>query len=98
MKIIKNETGLRVSPKFVWGKVIKIHEITPDIHVVEHVHKNVEGKERGIMFHPFVGMKDISRDCHSLEEAIITAIAITYEGHNTQADYYFCRMIGIHKE
>ena len=105
MKISKGRNGeLVVVPKFVWGTVVEIHEITPDIHVVEYwepkgkYERTKDSLEDVIMFHPFVATKDINRSCYSMEEAVITAIAIKYDGQNTQADYFFTRMVGMNKE
>ena len=73
---------------FPWGQVVKVHEIS-DIQVVEFIEKD----ENKIKFYPFVNFKRLYFSCDSLDYAIIEAMARKYNGSNTQAGFYFWKMI-----
>ena len=84
---------------FTWGKLVKIHHIG-DYDIVEY-YPRVNGRtntyEDDVMFHPFVNGRDTCHTMPTLDAAIVEAIAYKAEGPNSQATFYFCRMVGINK-
>lgn len=91
---------------FPWGPIQRTHHIGR-YDIVEYIRDNSKlhflpeeeervRKEHGATFyHAYVDGQDTSRSFHSLEAAIVDAIAHAHDGINTKAGTYFCRMIGL---
>lgn len=86
--------------KFPWGPVVAVHEIG-EYSVVEY-HPEVFEKSTGTgrhheytNFHPYLNGKDTSQSFDTLDGALIGVIALKYDGLNSQAAYYFSKMIGL---
>lgn len=79
---------------FNWGEIVKIHSIN-DIDVIEYL-PDPENRHRK-QFHVFVDGEDTSSSYDTLDEAVIAAIAWKYDGLNSQAAFYFCRMINLNQ-
>lgn len=87
--------------KYVWGPVITVHTIGI-YDIVEH-HPSIIEDGRGTgkydhkksQFHPYIDGNDTCHGYDTLEEAIVGAIAQKFDGLNSQAAYYFSKMIGI---
>ena len=82
---------------FPWGRVVNVHQIN-DYEIIEYLDRIVTASgtiTRTIgdvhMYH----VNGENRSCHSLDEALVTAVALRYDGSNTQADKFFFRMIGL---
>jgi len=84
---------------FVWGEVIKIHEIG-DYAIVEAY--GDEFKNYSSMgkidythkdYHSYVGGEDCGHIFRDLDSALAFCIAYKYEGINTRAAGYFIKMI-----
>lgn len=87
----------KIHSDFVWGEIITIHSIY-EYTIVEYYDRVRDGstitKEIDydtIRFHDPVN----SCSYNSFDEALINIIAIKYDGNNSQAGYYFCKMIGM---
>ncbi len=94
---------------YVWGEVQKVH-IIGDYGVIEYI--SDYGQATGMtFFHPVLWTdkfkehhnnefywEDLNTSYHTLEEAIVGAIAYKHDGLNSHAGYYFSRMIGLNKE
>jgi len=83
-----NLAAIKNGEEFTWGEVVKIHEI--GIYSVVEYKSQFHKKN---IFHPYAGERDLHHGCYSLEEAIVTAIAINKDGANSQAAYFFMKMI-----
>lgn len=82
---------------FCWGPVIRVHEIA-DFAIIEYLDKHHDAKNT---FHPVQilddgSVRDFSRSYGGLEEAIVCALALKYDGLNSQAGGFFCKMIGLY--
>lgn len=80
--------------KFTWGKVLRVHEIG-EYKIVEYdEYENTVTKELtgDIRFHAFLGERDLSRCSHTLDEALIQAIASKYD--EDRAVPYIMKMLG----
>ena len=85
---------LRDHPEqFTWGRIIKIMEIG-DYTIAEFHHRHHESM---VEYHLWINGKDTRTSYDSLDSALAGAIARKYEGCNTQAGYYFMKMIGATK-
>lgn len=73
---------------FSWGHVHAVHRIG-EYTIVEYKHRH-SGE---IAFHVYVGNKDTSTSFESLDAALVGAIAYKAEGPNSQAAWYFMKMI-----
>lgn len=85
--------------KFVWGDVVKIHQIG-DFDIVEYIRDttrafNADPTDHGKTFyHAYIHQKDMSHSAYTLEEMLVTAIALKFDGANTHAADYFFRIVG----
>jgi len=91
---------------YFWGKVEEVHRIG-DYGVIQYVCNH--GKEDGnVYFHPVLWTgqykehhgnqwywEDTNMSYPSLESALVGVIAYKYDGLNSQAASYFCKMIGL---
>ena len=50
------------------------------------------------IFHPYIDFKDTNTSFGSIEEALCHSIAILFDGVNSYAGHYFCKMIGMYDE
>jgi hypothetical protein len=57
-----------------------------------------QGKDFDQRYHIYVDGVRVGYSADTLDGAIITAIAYKHDGRNSQAAYYFARMIGMDKE
>ena len=91
---------------YVWGNVTIVHRIG-DYAVIEYI-SNRGNDEGQTFFHPALWTdefkqhhnnafywQDTNHSYHSLEAAIIGVIAYKFDGLNSQAAGYFCKMIGL---
>lgn len=79
---------------FVWGTVIKVHEIG-DMSVVEYREAEYRKHETGkLQFQGCLNDADTGHSYDTLDQAIVGTLAIKYEGFNSQAAIYFWRMVG----
>lgn len=79
-----------IKKEFVWGVVIGIHCIG-DFQIIE----SREKETTDVTFHPYIDFKSISVGYNNLDTALIGVIAHKYEGSNSQAGNYFCKMLGL---
>ncbi len=84
---------------YTWGKFKAIHEIGLYL-IVEYYPTKYDGcaaingtYEDFTSFHPFINERDTNTSYNSLEAAIVGAIAYKYDGGNSQAGYFFMKMI-----
>lgn len=79
---------------FTWGKVLKVHEIGEYkiVEYDEYEHTHTKVLTGCIRFHAFLGERDLRRCSHTLDEAIILAIASKYE--EDRAVPYIMKMLG----
>ena len=95
---------VRAGAQFTWGNVVKLHElggyVIAEFHPweCEGVQVFVGRESKETSFHAWVDGKDISRSWCTLEGAIAGAIAWKYDGTNSQAGEFFCRMIQLPQE
>ncbi len=93
-----------IKKKFVWGPIVDIHEIG-DYQIIEY-NPQIFNKCTGTgkydynrtQFHPYINYNDTSHSYKTLDEALIGTIALKHDGLNSQAAYYFYKMIGIGDE
>jgi hypothetical protein len=86
---------------FTWGEIEKIYKIG-EYTIAEYRSWKRNGCQiltgepgNEIQYHAWIGNKDTSCGYNSLESAIVGTIAYKFDGCNTRAGLYFCRMIGI---
>ena len=77
---------------FNWGKIIKIQAIG-DYQIIEYISCSSGKGEPS--FHSYVDFKDTNHSYNTLEQALIGVIAHRFDGVNSRAAGYFCKMIGI---
>jgi len=84
---------------FVWGEVIKIHEIG-EYAIVEaygNEYKNYPSMGKTDYtrkdYHSYVGGEDCRRIFHDMDSALAFCIAYKYDGTNTRAAEYFIKMV-----
>jgi hypothetical protein len=81
---------------FTWGRVIAIHNIG-EYRIIEHLERAHEGSSLTTevsdvhCFH----VDGINISSYSLDEALVSAISYKYTGPNSQAGYFFLKMLGI---
>ena len=80
--------------EFVWGPVVKVHEIG-EYSIVEYrpqIFKDSCGtgkyEEEKTNFHPYINGKDTNRSFESLDDAIIGTICYKVDSNNTRLDVY----------
>lgn len=84
---------------FWLGQVVKVHTVGP-YAAVEYLERVAQGgtltKEIGTThaFLSYVDNESTNHIYHSLEAAIVGAIAYKFDGPNSQATTYFCKMVG----
>lgn len=97
---IKQETV----EKYHWGEVIEVHSIG-EYDIIEYYPKeyknscstgNIDYSHK--QYHSYINGKDTCHSYYTLEGAIIGVIAYKFDGLNSQAAGYFCKMIGIKQE
>jgi len=81
---------------FVWGTVNYIHVIGK-YSIVEYL-SNTRGMENKTYFHSYIKNRDTNHSYLTLEEAIIGVIAYEYDGPNSQAAYFFGKMLGFKED
>ena len=86
----------RTPSKFVWGKIIKHHEIG-NFAITEYEEILNNKKTDKIGFHIWINEKDMSISCNTLDEALIVALARKYDGTNSQAGHFICKILGLYK-
>lgn len=96
MKATTDLEAVKAGAKFTWGYVHKFH--TFGCYTILEYMSVINGIQEGIRFHIYIDGKSKSIGCMSLEEAIITAICVKYDGPNTQAPRYIAAMLGDFKE
>lgn len=85
---------------FIWGRVVKIHEISR-YTILEYEERVLNGKESTgrVLFHPYVNDEDLHTSCTSLESAIVHAIAIAVLGpyRGTWMAMAACKLLGLNE-
>ena len=102
---MKNETTnlkeLKNGASFVWGKLVKIHEIfeyaivechplaksNPNSCTLDTIDMNA------LEYHPYINGEEISCAYNSYDEALAGCIAYKHEGINHNAENYFMKML-----
>jgi len=87
---------------FVWGKVLDIVEFGEYAVVKYHPWKtkgmNVLTGDINYdsdLYHSWLNGKDTCHSSHTFEGAVVDLFALKYDGLNSQAGGYFCKMIGL---
>lgn len=87
--------------QFTWGEDQQIYKIGPYTIIEYHPWKRQqrevlvgEPDHSVLLFHCYVDGKDTSRGAPNLSAALAECIALKHDGPNTQAAYYFLKMIG----
>lgn len=82
--------------EFPWGAVTWDHVFGPYV-IREYVQKEIHNSSNNgrTLFYAYHDGKSMHESWHSLEQAIIGAIAKVHDGLNSQAAHYFFRMIDI---
>lgn len=75
-------------------RIINIININDEYQIVEYETK-LNNKKKEIYFEVFINFKRTCHSAYTLDEAIILALCIKYEGNNTQAPNYIAKMLGI---
>ena len=81
---------------FPWGRIVAVHTIG-DYEIIEYLARKSDGCTLTTeltdthMFH----VNGQSCDFPSLDYALIGAIAMKYNGNDTHATYYACKMLGL---
>lgn len=94
---------LKRGAQFTWGHVVAIHEIGPYaiVEYIEYIkkdgqsirpHFNPSGPH---LFHVYADGDDKSVSMRTLEGALAQAMAAKWDGENSQAGYFFEKMIGV---
>jgi len=92
---------LKAGMGFTWGELIQLHEIGKYTFGEYHPWKRdgitvLTGEADTITnFHVWINGWDSARSYSSLEAAMAGAIAYAFDGANSQAGVFFCRMVGI---
>ena len=101
MERTTNLAKLKNGATFTWGKVVQFFNIGP-YTILQYNPWKAEGCEIFVdepsdefEYHVWIDEKDTSRGYHSLESAIVGAIAYKYDGTNSQAGEFFERMVGL---
>lgn len=74
-----------IETEYHWGKVIKTHCIG-DYQIIEDDNKE---------FHLYIGFRDTSISCPSIDTALIGGVCRKYDGSNERLSSYICRALGI---
>jgi hypothetical protein len=99
-KIITDIEALRKGEEFIWGELIKIHEIGEYAIVESYGHEFINCCSTGKIdyshkdYHCYIGGKAIGLFSHSMDAALAQCITYKYDGCNSQAAQFFMRMIG----
>jgi hypothetical protein len=90
--------------KYPWGLVITVHSIGEYDIIESYPNEYKNGRGTGEIdynhkqYHPYINGKDTNHSYYTLEGALIGAIAQKFDGLNSQAAMYFCKMVGIKQE
>ena len=93
---------------YVWGQVVNVHRVG-EYAIIEYVITSETHPDYGKhFFHPAIWSDKFAKyndgnfswvDMHtsysSLDEALLGAIAYKHDGENSQAGFFFAKMIGI---
>jgi hypothetical protein len=87
---------IRKRPKlFTWGKILGFYDI--EEYTIAKYQEIYNGEKRDILYHIWICGKDTSQSSQTLEGALIYAFSRKFDGLNSQAGYYFQKMIGLIK-
>ncbi len=96
-----NDKLKELKEDFVWGPIVEVHEVG-DYQIVEYnpqIFYRCSGTGKydfdRTLFHPYINYNDTGHSYKSLDQALIGTIALKHDGLNSQAAYYFYKMIGI---
>jgi hypothetical protein len=85
---------------YVWGIVIAVYMIG-DYAIIKYI-SNYGETNNEILFHPLYlddnypdKWRDPSTSYSTLERSLVGVIAHRYDGLNSQAYHFFCKMIGL---
>ena len=79
--------------RFSWGRIIEWYDI--DIYTIVKYEADFGNDKGEIKFHYWVAERDTCHSTNTLEGALAGAMAYNFDGINSQAGYFFCRMIGV---
>lgn len=75
------------------NRIINIININNEYQFVEYETK-VDGKLK-IYFAIYINFKRTNNSTYTLDQALITALSIKYDGYNTHAPIYITKMLGM---
>jgi len=90
---------LKSGTPFSWGEFSKIHTIGEYDIVEFHPFKRNGARITSqpdfgtVNFHGYLNGKDVSQSWRSIDAALVGLIAYNHDGANSQAGYYFMKMI-----
>jgi hypothetical protein len=87
------EKILFLKQRFPWGNIIETYDF--EEYVIFKYVSIFNGKEQGIQYHGYINYKDTNHSEITFDKMLITILSIKYEGLNSQAGLYFCKMLGI---
>ena len=92
---------------YTWGQVIEVFKIG-NYGIVKYISSSEKEDVNKVRFHPFIWTNeypeyhdnqyywsDTNTSYYSLDSALVGVIARKYDGLNSQAGAYFCKMIGL---
>lgn len=79
---------LRKGCQYTFGRLIKIHSCG-EYAIVEYVDMGLA------KYAPYYKNVNYSRIYNSLDSALVGVLSLKYDGINTQADGFICKMLGI---
>jgi len=75
------------------NRILNIININDEYQIIEYETK-VDGKKQ-IYFSIYINFKNANNSTYTLDEAIIAALSIKYDGYNTSAPVYIAKMLGV---
>jgi len=93
----QNKRLSAIRDSFNWGIISEIICIGEEYQIVEY-ESNIKSENKKIIYHIYINYKDIGITEETLDKAIITALCYKYEGANSDASYYICKMLSMDKE
>jgi phosphoglycerate-specific signal transduction histidine kinase len=75
------------------NRIINIININDEYQIIEYETK-IDGKIQKY-FSVYINFKNTNNSTYTLEQALITALSIKYDGYNTRAPIYIIKMLGM---
>ena len=96
---VMNVTGYILKQKeydmFCWGRVVAIHKIGTS-EIIEYI-PTMNGS-RELACTNYFHINGHNQSVLTLDSAIVCALAFKYDGGDSRAGHYICRMLGIQEE